>query len=310
MVSILRWLRRQQIGGKLDGVSESWAADALTELQRGRGKDGWGYRPMAPASTEPSALATIALASAGASEAGATADWLARIQEPNGSVGISGTRAEPRWPTALAFLAWAAVDVNAAGRQKAIEWLLLEKGKSIPLVPAEPRGHDSTIIGWPWVENTHSWVEPTGLAMLALRRNKTFDNERYRDGLRLLRDRALPTRGGWNAGNTFAYGTELRPQAVPTGVALLALATTQKSDAMIDRACVYLEKLLPETRAPMSLGWGLLGLMAWGRRPEKADTWLAESFEQYRDKDSLHFHAALLLLAGSPKSLPYLGVDS
>lgn len=287
-----------------------FTADAVTELQRGRGPDGWGYHPAAAASSEPSALAAIALAAVGVTaEATATADWLARIQKPDGSVGLSAARGEPPWPTALALLAWAAVDRNPTGRRKATEWLLLEKGRTFAFVPGD-KGHDPTIVGWPWVENTHSWVEPTSLAMLALRRQNATDNDRWTDGLRLLRDRALPTRGGWNNGNTFAYGSELRPQPTPTGIALLALAGTQKSDAMIERACAYLEALLPETRAPMSLAWGILGLAAWSRRPEKADAWLAESLEQYRDKDSFHFHVALLLLATSAQSLPLLGVKT
>ncbi len=281
----------------------------MTELQRGRGPDGWGYQPAAAASTEPSALAAIALASAGVlPEAIATADWLARIQKPNGSVGLSATRAEPSWPTALAVLAWAALDRNPEGRRKAIEWLLLEKGSTYPPVREEPRGHDAMIVGWPWVENTHSWVEPTSLAMLALRRETITDNQRFIDGLRLLRDRSLPTRGGWNLGNTFAYGAELRPQPMSTGLALLVLAGTHTSDAMIDRTCVYLEGLMPDVRAPMSLAWGILGLTAWSRRPEKADAWLAEAFEAYRDKDSFHFHTALLLLAASERSMVLLGV--
>lgn len=241
-------------------------------------------------------------------EAIATADWLARIQKPNGSVGISASRAEPSWPTPLAVLAWAALDRNADGRRKAIEWLLLEKGNTYPPVPEEPRGHDSMIVGWPWAENTHSWVEPTALAMLALRRETTTDNERFTDGLRLLRDRSLPTKGGWNLGNTFAYGRELRPQSMPTGLALLALAGTQPHSGMIERACVYLERFLPDIRAPLSLAWGVLGLAAWSRRPVDAETWLAESFEAYRKEDSFHFHTALLLLAAADRSMALLGV--
>ena len=33
----------------------------------------------------------------------------------------------------------------------------------------EQLGHDSTLIGWPWVEGTHSWIEPTAWAVLALK---------------------------------------------------------------------------------------------------------------------------------------------
>ena len=47
-----------------------------------------------------------------------------------------------------------------------------------------------------------------------------------------------------------------------------------------ERAIRYLLAALPGTRASASLGWGLLGLRAWGHRPALADDWLAEAYRK------------------------------
>ena len=106
-----------------------------------------------------------------------------------------------------------------------MRWLLDQGGVAIPNLAAPERtvGHDTAIVGWPWVADTHSWLEPTAVAILALRREGKVDHPRVREGLRLIRDRAIPT-GGWNYGNNIAFGRDLRPQPAPTGIALLALA--------------------------------------------------------------------------------------
>ena len=65
-----------------------------------------GYHPSGPASSEPTALAALLLASAGKFEAAAKATgWLARLQNADGSIGTTATRGTPHWPTAWAVLA-------------------------------------------------------------------------------------------------------------------------------------------------------------------------------------------------------------
>jgi hypothetical protein len=219
------------------------------------------------------------------------------MQQPNGAVGISPERPSPSWPTHLAILLWASSPKHKPAIDKAIAWLLTEEGKA-GKDPEAAVGHDTTIVGWPWVPETHSWIEPTALSVLALRRTGNGAHKRTLDGIRLLRDRALP-KGGWNYGNTIVFGNELRPQPAPTGVALAALADGMR-DPISDRACAYLETLLPSVRAPMSLAWGLLGLAAWNRKPSAADAWLEEAFARAITRtDDLIAHLALLLLASN-----------
>jgi hypothetical protein len=204
-------------------------------------------------------------------------------------------------------LLWRALGVHETSCQRAAAWLLQEKGKAFPrsLDPDRIVGHDTTLIGWPWVAETHSWIEPTVMAILALRREGAGDHPRVLEGLSLIRNRALP-KGGWNYGNTSAFGHALRPQPGPTGLALLALAHRKRRSDMIERAIAYLNDTLPGVRAPASLGWGLLGLRAWDTSPAEADRWLAESFARTTGRPDAAPRLALLLLAAGEATLDLL----
>ena len=76
----------------------------------------------------------------------------------------------PGWATPYAVLCWGGLGGFEVPRRRACDWLLGIGGR--PLPPAAEGGsvvgHDTTLIGWPWVAETHSWVEPTALAILAL----------------------------------------------------------------------------------------------------------------------------------------------
>ena len=66
----------------------------------------WTYRASRDTMAEPAAWSALALAAHGMLEAArAPADWLAEVQQTDGSVGISAAETEPRWPTSLAMLA-------------------------------------------------------------------------------------------------------------------------------------------------------------------------------------------------------------
>jgi hypothetical protein len=245
---------------------------------------------------EGSGLAAEAVAGA--------ADWLTEIQRPDGSLGVDGSSAGPGWPTPLGLLLWQAVGGREGPCRRGVEWLLQEKGKSLPRASGldDVLGHDPTLVGWPWVEGTHSWLEPSATAVLALRRAGMGAHPRVVEGLGLIRDRAIES-GGWNYGNKSAFGHALRPQPAPTGLALLALARLDSRTRIVDRAIHYLEEALPNIRASASLGWGLLGLRAWKSTPSEADRWLAEAFDHATGRPDAAPRLALLLLAGGDDAL-------
>ena len=266
-------------------MAEDWTASAREELRGLQvGATGWAYRRGATPSVEPSALACLGLlavrpdAGAGADRAAARsgADWLAAIQRP-------------------------------AHCRRAADWLLRQKGDAYPrsIDPDHIVGHDTSLIGWPWVAATHSWVEPTVMAILALGREGYRDHPRVLEGVRLIHDRALPA-GGWNYGNKSAFGHALRPQPGPTGLALLALARRRSRSEMIERAIAYLNATLPGVRAPASLGWGLLGLRAWDSLPAEAGRWLADSFAGATGRPDAAPRLASLLLAAGQAALDLL----
>ena len=208
-------------------------------------------------------------------------DWLASIQQANGSLGVSESLPEPGWATPYALLAWKAIGGYEQSASSPSHGCFTRAGAIVPkqetLRPAY--GHDASIIGWSWVNGTHSWVEPTALAILALRRKGLSDHTRVQDGLRLLRDRTIIS-GGWNYGNTSIYGRVLRPNPQSTGLALLSLADTRSCGDLPAKATRYLLETLPGVTAAASLGWGILGLLRWGRSPDEADRWLAASFDE------------------------------
>jgi hypothetical protein len=278
---------------------------------------GWGYRPDAAPSVEPTALACLGLLGSQGNrpelrpegEIERSAGWLVSMQRRDGALGVSAALPAPGWTTPHAILLWEALDGYSNERARAIDWLLAQEGLAIPQAAGAECaiGHDTTLVGWPWIDGTHSWLEPTALAVLALRRAGKADHPRVRGGLRLIRDRAIAG-GGWNYGNRAAFGHDLRPQPGPTGMALLALAGTGVTDRSIEDAIAYLLEALPATQAPLSLCWGVLGLRAWDRAPGEAEQWLARALVQILHRPPIGPRLAHLLLAGGPRSLELFGL--
>lgn len=286
-----------------------WTAAAREELHHLQSRDGgWGYRAAGESSVEPTVLASLGLLATdtnGESLAAVreAANWVAALQQPDGRIGPSASLTAPGWPVPLAVLLWRTVGICGTGRKLAVSWLLRREGKVFTRKPDDPAGHDTSIPGWPWVAETHPWLEPTAIAVLALRAEGHAGHARVRQGLRLIRNRAIPG-GGWNYGNSLALGKLLRPQPAPTGLALLALAGIEPaSSRIVQTACDYLEQTLPGTRSPQTLCWGLWGLEVWGRRPADASEWLAEAYKLVDRRPDPVLQLGYLL-TGSTSPLP------
>jgi hypothetical protein len=286
----------------------TFAKDRLLGLQRPDGS--WGYRPGLSGAAEPTALAGLALlaldtkSNDACDAARSAASWLAARRHHDGRVDVVATQTGAAWTTAHAVILWSALGGYSVERASGVAWLLEEKGLGFPHQSNDPTGHDTTLIGWPWVGGTHSWVEPTSMAILALSREGCDSHPRVQEGARLLRDRAIPT-GGWNYGNKLVYGTVLRPHPGPTGLALLALSRSQGVDATILASVEYLKAALAKTRASVSLGWGILGLRVWRSAPEGVSRWISEASTHSRLLDS-SVGLSLLLLASAERSLELL----
>ena len=228
---------------------------------------------------EATAWAVIALKSSAAhlDSAGRACDWLTSIQHPDGRVtaveGCDGTV----WPTPICIIAWKCLERYREPMNAGIQFLLDSKGQHYVKKSGSPVGHDTSIVGWPWIENTHSWIEPTCLSIIALKSCGYKDHPRIREAVRMILDRQLPS-GGWNYGNTTVFGKELLPNAENTGQALSALSGMTGEDAIIG-SLRYLDASIRKVRTPMALAWMLHGLALWSKLPGNWDKWVIESLE-------------------------------
>jgi hypothetical protein len=225
--------------------------------------------------------------------------YLVSQQATDGGVSISTTHPEASWPTPLAILAWQGSSDFEQAQELAIHFLLNFSGHHIPKPTRGYVGHDPSIVGWPWIANTHSWVLPTALAMIALQQAGLSRHSRVAEGQQMLLDRQLQN-GGWNYGNTMVFGKELHPLPECTGLALQALAGMTPTRE-IERSLDYLLQKLPGLKTPISLGWTILGLGAWGLKPVNTEG-LVRACLQRQERYGLYPLPSLALLLCAVKA--------
>lgn len=219
-------------------------------------------------SVEATAWGALALRLAGpraALPAAAAGAALASAQSEDGRVSLSAMHPGAYSPTSIAILAWHGRPEFAGARTRAQEFLLAQKGDRFERDPASVLRMDTELAGWPWIERTFSWAEPTALALLALESAGLGEHARAREGRALLLDRQI-TSGGWNYGNARVFGSDLRPAPESTGLVLAALAGRVQTQ-QVAASLAYLDAIAPALRTPLSLGWGLLAQSAWRGYP-------------------------------------------
>jgi hypothetical protein len=272
----------------------------------------FGYHRDSQSAVEPTTLAAIALL--GTEQAKSSLpllQWLLERQNGDGSLGVDTADTAPCWPTAWAIIAWhhaQSSELNAArfasARDKALEWLVTAQGETIAHEDTKgTTGHDTMILGWSWVKGTHAWLEPTAMALLALKLTGHDDHVRAREAVDLLHDRLLP-KGGSNYGNTIVFNQELRPHVQPTGLALLALGGERHPDDRVAKSIDYLRGELSARTPTASLSYGLLGLAAQNAYPADAESWLSAAAQRTLSRDPAPYKLALLLLASRGVACP------
>jgi len=276
-------------------------------LDRLAAKSHLGYSQKGPPFTEPTAWAAMALlAHERRQEAIALLERLKEQQLEDGGLGVAPDQPIPCWPTSLAVLAWLAGEPASAlpiterryrvPIDRAVQRMLSIAGRALPR--PDTRSHDTTLIGWPWVEGTHSWSEPTAFHVLALKAAGRGADPRVREGVRVLVDRLLP-QGGSNYGNTFVLGQRLRPHLQPTGIALMALAGEPDDDGRVARSIEYLQLQLTAETSSASLAYALLGLEAQGAPLKSSLDWLELAYRRTLERDAPPYQLALLALAAA-----------
>lgn len=227
---------------------------------------------------------------------------LAREQNGDGRVCVNRVHPASYWPTPLAILAWQNSLASQAALDRAVKFLLRTTGTHFVKKPDDPSGHDPNLKGWPWIEDTHSWVEPTAMCVMALRAVGHGQHARVHEAIRMMLDRQL-SHGGWNIGNTLVFGRELHPNPESTGAALTGLARVVDR-GKVSRSLEYLQGEVDRLRTPISLGWSLLGLAAWDLWPSNGAALVERCLAnqaRYGDYDTSSLSLLFLgALAGEP----------
>ena len=269
----------------------------------------FAYSPDGVMATEPASFAAMCLLHGGhTDQAEIILHWLVSIQADDGSVGVTADQPAPRWTTSLACLAWrfharlTGTSTFAANCQSGIDWILGAKG--LPIEHAPMMGHDTRLGGGCWAVETHSWLEPTALHIMALKSVGHHDHSRTREGIQLLMDRQLAD-GGCNYGNTTVMGQQLLPHVQPTGIAMSALIN-EPTDSRIDKSLNYLEKQIQAGPPLTSRCFAMSGLAAHGRWTTACRDGLKLAYSQVRDQKISTYKLSLLYLASLGPENPLL----
>lgn len=242
-------------------------------LERQSATGGWPYDASACCYAEPTALAVLALGTAGTHVEGAQLElgaraatsaglsWLANQTNHAGAIVFPEDPGTPHWATALAVFVSARLaesqDFPHLGSEFLLGWqsIVAEPDPAIPM--------DTSLRGWPWYPDTFSWVVPTSQAILALRVSGHDRHSRVSEGQSLLLDRMCQG-GGWNYGNREVFGQLLEPMVDTTAWALLALQRLDTAKEVVEQGLAILERQTRLHPTSLSLALSLLCFDVFG----------------------------------------------
>jgi hypothetical protein len=255
----------------------------FTDLLKNQNPDGgWGTLRGKRSNTESTSIAVAALqtlpqnTTAGTNRKRAI-DWLIRQQNPDHSWPLNEVAKEGSWTTALAITVLADEPQQSDRVLAGARWLLGQEG-SKPGILAElilwATGKsginkvNKDLIGWSWVPNSFSWVEPTSYALIALKKLRvrlvdTNADERIRQADAMIYDR-MCNGGGWNYGNSKVLDYALWPYPDITAVALIAMQDYARERANQESLQV-LNKTTRETGSGLALCWAAICLNLYGQ---------------------------------------------
>ncbi len=293
----------------------------LTDLLQNQNPDGgWGALRAKRSNTESTSLAVMALKALAETTAADNRkrgiDWLVRHQNQDHSWPLNEAVKEGSWTTALAITA---LSVNPEYNDRvlgAARWLLEQEG-SKPGILAEiilwATGQskvnkvNNDLIGWSWVPNSFSWVEPTSYAMIAVKKLRarlagTQAEERIRQADAMIYDRMCDG-GGWNYGNSKVLDYALWPYPDITAIALIALQDHAR-DQTNQESLQVLSKIARETNSGLALCWAAICLNLYGQDNSDFQRQIEKRFAASAflgETKSL----ALAIIASSDKANPF-----
>lgn len=279
-------------------ATTSDAALGDTLLAGANASGGWPYYAGKNSRLEPTAWALLALSNRAADHTAPHAAFLQRLQQPSGWLQESSGLPINVGFNALVAFAWFARPrlANDAARASLLSALVKSKGIKAP--NSESGGQDNSLQGWAWIDTTFSWVEPTALGMLALKKarrsgvSSTAADARIDEAERLLLNRTCQT-GGWNYGNATALSQDLRAYVPTTALGLLAMQD-RRNESSVTRGLDFLETHWRDEPSAPSLGLSLICLDAFGRPAGALEAELRRHLDAARIFGNFHGDAVAL----------------
>lgn len=251
----------------------------LEFLVRSQNADGgWGYFPGKQSWLEPTAYAALALIGAAGSEAvvGRAWDRVMSWRMGDGGWRPGGAVDQSTWVTALVLLLGTALGADSKLLSGAAGWLLAVSGQEsrllsrlfsyFHLLQTEVNVQHR---GWPWAVGNSSWIEPTALTVLALKKcgDKVAGpgaRARIVDGEELILSRRGRD-GGWNCGNPNVLKYDLPSYPESTAIALVGLqgrVAPELAGAVGVAAAYY-----GGCKSPLAKAWLAIALRSHGQAP-------------------------------------------
>jgi hypothetical protein len=270
----------------------------LPYLRGAQNEDGgWGFQHGSQSRVEPTAWALLALLESASDDAAddATArglKCLLKAQLTEGSWPAVAGQDKGCWVTSLACLALLSEAQFRESLGRGIRWLSDERpgeaGRWFRLL-RRLRGVRHTVAqndfyyGWSWTSGTASWVEPTALALIAMRDSPpellpAQVQRRIQLAEAMLYDRMSPG-GGWNCGNPLVYGVPGEPQVCQTSWALLALRD-HSDRPEVQKSLAWLETNWGRIESPSTLALACIALDVLGRKHADVRNSLCNFYEK------------------------------
>jgi len=211
--------------------------------------------------------------------------WLARTQRADGllvdaadaPVNFTSNGLAACTLAHLYALAPSALAISA-NLTRLVDALIAVKGISVN--DPDPR-QDNRLQGWPWMADTFSWLEPTALCVLALKKagkEKRGAAARIDEADKLIANRVCEA-GGWNYGNASVVGQDLRPYVPTTAIALIATQDRRQSPT-VERSVTWLRDARLKEQSATALSLAALALRVYGLPVEDVDARLAEDVDR------------------------------
>ncbi|HVN79790.1 MAG TPA: hypothetical protein VMW38_12385 [Terriglobia bacterium] len=293
--------------------------DVLINSQNPDG--GWGYSSGKRSALEPSAYAFLALRSS-ASQSNAfmrALQFLRDRQLECGGWPVNTVSLEPEaWVTALVGMALHSVEGFSQACKRSAEYVLRSFARmQIDWITRlrdwiglqHQLNVDPHLGGWGWTTQTAKWLEPTCMALIFLNRVKTKMNSPHLDDVLSESEQMTYSRmcrgGGWNYGNVQVLGEQLRPFALTTALALIALQHHASSPAN-QQSLDYLLASVTHEKSALTLCFSCLCLDLYSRRWEELQAQTRNLFTETNFFGDLKIVAlALLVLEAGEGQNPF-----